>query len=78
MSKMFFIRKIDELGRVVIPMEIRKILDIEEKDSLSISLENNYICIRKDSPYCVFCNSSIELISFYDKHICKKCLKILK
>ena len=47
MSKSYFIRKIDELGRIVIPIEIRKILDIKEKDSLGISLENNCISIKK-------------------------------
>ena len=78
MSKSYFIRKIDELGRIVVPMEIRKILDIQEKDSLGISLENNGIFIKKETPYCVFCNSISNLKFFNNKHICTNCIKKLK
>ena len=78
MGKSHFIRKIDELGRIVIPMEIRKILDIKEKDSLGISLENNGIFIKKETPYCIFCNSISDLKFFNNKHICTNCIKKLK
>ena len=78
MSKSYFIRKIDELGRIVIPIEIRKILDIKEKDSLGISLENNCISIKKETPYCVFCNSNSNLKFFNNKNICINCIQKLK
>lgn len=78
MEKLNFIRKIDELGRIVIPIELRKILDIQEKDSLGISLTENGIFIKKEKPTCVFCNSDTELQSFYGKNICKTCIKNLK
>lgn len=78
MSKSHFIRKIDELGRIVVPMEIRKILDIQEKDSLGISLVDNGIFIKKETPYCVFCNSISDLKFFNNKHICTNCIKKLK
>lgn len=78
MSKSYFIRKTDELGRVVIPIEIRKILDIKEKDPLCISLENNGIIIKKETPYCVFCNSNSNLKFFNNKNICIKCIEKLK
>ena len=78
MDKSNFVRKIDELGRVVIPIELRKILDIKEKDSLAISLTEDGILIKKETPSCVFCNSNINLKPYYDKNICKKCIKNLK
>ena len=78
MSKSHFIRKIDELGRFVIPMEIRKILDIKEKDSLGISLVDNGIFIKKEAPYCIFCNSNSDLKFFNSKNICTNCIQKLK
>ena len=78
MNKSYFVRKVDELGRIVIPVEVRKVLDIKEKDNLGISLQNNGIFIKKEEPYCVFCNSNINLESLLEKHICKNCIKKLK
>jgi len=78
LDKPNFIRKIDELGRVVIPIEIRKILEIKEKDSLGISLNENGIFIKKVEPSCVFCSSNKKLKSFYGKDVCESCIKNLK
>ena len=78
MDKSNFVRKIDELGRVVIPIELRKILDIKEKDFLAISLNEDGISIKKEKPSCVFCNSNIDLKIYNDKNICKNCIKNLK
>ena len=78
MNKSNFVRKIDELGRVVIPIEIRKILDIKEKDSLGISLNETGIFIKKEAPSCIFCGSDTSLKSFWGKNICKNCIKNLK
>lgn len=78
MDKSNFVRKIDELGRIVLPIELRKILDIKERDSLGISLTDDGILIKKEQPTCIFCNSTIELKSFYSKNICKNCINGLK
>ena len=78
MNQSQFVRKIDELGRLVIPIEIRKILDINEKDSLGISINDGGIFIKKEKPSCIFCNSNINLKSFHDKNICNTCIKNLK
>lgn len=78
MDKSNFVRKIDELGRVVIPIELRKILNIKEKDSLAISLNDDGIYIKKEKPSCVFCNSNINLSQYNEKNICKTCIKNLK
>lgn len=78
MDKPNCIRKIDELGRVVIPIEIRKILEIKERDSLGIYLNDTGIFIKKEAPSCVFCSSDKNLRSFYGKDICEYCIKKLK
>lgn len=72
------VRKLDELGRVVIPKEIRNKLNIEEKDPMEIFIDGNSIVLKKFESGCIFCNSSKDLINYKDKLICKKCLaKIL-
>lgn len=68
------VRKLDELGRVVIPKEIRNKLDIEEKDQIEIYLDGTSIVLRKFETGCIFCNNSKDLLTFKDKLICKKCL----
>lgn len=77
MKKSCFVRKIDELGRIVIPIEIRQSLDIKEKDPLEISLMDNGIFIKKDIASCIFCNSAIDLKNFNEKNICQKCINKL-
>ena len=72
------VRKVDELGRIVLPIELRRTLDIDIKDSLEIYVENNSIILKKYEPTCIFCGSSKELILFNDKNVCSKCLDKLK
>ena len=67
------IRNLDELGRVVIPKEIRKKLQIEQKDPIEIFIDGNSIVLKKFEKGCIFCNSSKDLITYKDKLICKKC-----
>ena len=71
-------RKVDELGRIVLPIEIRRSLDIEERDSLEIYLENDSIVLKKWHPNCVFCNSQENVTTYKGKHVCKSCIKELK
>lgn len=72
------IRNIDSLGRIVIPMEIRKKLDISVNDQLEIHSEGKQIVIKKYEPDCVFCGSSSDVYDFKGINVCKKCLKELK
>lgn len=67
------VRKVDELGRIVIPKEIRKVLRIEEKDGLEIYVEEDRIILKKYEPSCIFCGESEGLIDFNDKNICPEC-----
>lgn len=67
------IRKIDELGRIVLPIELRRNLGIAEHDSLEIFVEGTQIILRKYSPSCIFCGESEEVTEFKGKRICGKC-----
>lgn len=68
------VRKTDELGRVVIPMELRRTLGINERDGLEIFVEGDRIILRKYEPACIFCGSADGVTSFKGKNICKSCL----
>ena len=72
------VRKVDELGRIVLPIELRRTLGIEEKDRIEIFVEGASVILRKYEPDCLFCGSSRDLSPFKDKMICSHCLKELK
>lgn len=71
------VRKVDELGRVVIPIELRRTLDINERDGLEIFVESDRIILRKYEPACTFCGSMDEVIEYKGKRICTECAKKL-
>ena len=68
------VRKVDELGRIVLPIELRRTLDIEVKDALEIYVEGSQIILQKYEPACVFCGDSKDVIRFKEKNICRKCI----
>ncbi len=68
------VRKVDELGRVVIPIELRRILDIKEKDSLEIFTDADAIIFKKYLPACVFCGQAKNMKHLKGKNICSKCV----
>ncbi len=68
------VRKVDELGRIVLPIELRRTLDIAIKDALEIYVDNDAIILKKYEPSCIFCGNSKDVISFKGKNICPKCL----
>lgn len=72
------IRKVDELGRIVIPIELRRVLDIEERDELEIFMENDRIVLQKYEPSCVFCSSALGLVSYRGKNVCQDCIRSMK
>lgn len=71
------VRKVDELGRIVLPIELRRTLDIAERDSLEIYAEEDRIVLRKYQPSCVFCNSSKGVMAFKGKNVCAACASAL-
>lgn len=69
------VRRVDELGRIVIPIELRRNLDIGEKDALEIYVDGSQIILKKYEPACVFCGNAKEITNFKGKNICGECLK---
>jgi transcriptional pleiotropic regulator of transition state genes len=69
------IRKVDDLGRIVLPIELRRTLDIAERDELEIFMEDDRIVLKKYEPACVFCSSEQGLISYRGKNICQECAR---
>ena len=72
------VRKVDELGRIVLPIELRRTLDIDIKDSLEIYVDDSRIILKKYQPTCIFCGEGNDTVNFGDKNICKGCLEKLK
>lgn len=68
------VRKVDDLGRVVLPIELRRTLDISEKDSLEIYVDGEKIVLRKYMPACVFCGSADGVENFRNKIVCHNCI----
>lgn len=71
------VRKVDDLGRIVLPIELRRMLDIAERDELEIFMEGDRIVLQKYVPACIFCGSSQDLTVFQDKNICGECVRKL-
>ena len=69
------IRKIDELGRVVIPIELRNQFHITEKDPIEIYVDGSSIILKKYEKSCYFCGNTKKLVEYKNKLICTKCLK---
>jgi len=67
------VRKVDELGRVVIPIELRRTLGIEEKDALEIYVDNEKIILKKYEPACVFCGNAGDVQYYRNKLVCREC-----
>lgn len=67
------IRRMDELGRVVIPIEIRNQFNIAEKDPMEIYVDGSSIILKKFEPNCIFCGNTKNLLEYHDKLICTKC-----
>ncbi len=72
------VRKIDHLGRIVIPQELRKRLDLQGGDEVEIQLENGALILRKFDYSCVFCGSRRDLVHYENKNICGACLRNLR
>jgi len=72
------VRKIDELGRIVLPIEIRRVFDVQIHDSLEIYTEGDKIILKKYDPACIFCGESDNIMSFKGKLICSSCYKEMK
>lgn len=72
------VRKVDELGRIVLPIEIRKTLDIKQKDAIEIFTDTDKIILQKYQPACIFCNNVEDIVYFNGKRLCAGCIEKLK
>lgn len=71
------VRKIDDLGRVVLPIELRRTLNIDIKDPVQIFVEGDLIILKKYEPACIFCGEAANVENFRGKNVCKSCAKEL-
>ena len=72
------VRKVDELGRIVLPIELRRTLGIELRDPLEIYVEGESIVLKKYNPSCIFCGSKENIFIYQDKNICGNCIDDIK
>jgi transcriptional pleiotropic regulator of transition state genes len=68
------VRKVDDLGRVVLPIELRRTLGIDEKDPLEIFIDGEYVILKKYEPACTFCKGTTNVKKFRGKMVCGECV----
>ena len=71
------VRKVDELGRIVLPIELRRTLGIEEKDRIEIFVDGESIILRKYQPACIFGANAKDIINYKGKNICPDCIRAM-
>jgi transcriptional pleiotropic regulator of transition state genes len=69
------VRKIDDLGRLVIPKELRKTMNINKKDPMEIFIDGDRIILNKYEPACIFCGSMDKNIKYEGRIVCKECIE---
>jgi transcriptional pleiotropic regulator of transition state genes len=67
------VRKIDELGRIVLPSELRKVFGIKEGNELEISVDGEQIILQKRMDLCLFCEAADPAIEFKGRKVCQNC-----
>lgn len=68
------VRRLDTLGRVVLPIELRRQFNINTNDALEVSVNGEAIILTKYAPKCIFCKSADNVIKKMGQHICKACI----
>ncbi len=78
MKSLGIVRRIDHVGRIVLPKELRRLFDlVDNEDSLEIFVEDDKIILKKYEPACVFCNSADNVVDYMGKKICRDCIEKL-
>ena len=72
------VRRVDDLGRIVLPSEIRQTMEIDVREPMEIFTEEDRIILQKYQPSCIFCSNTEDIVIFNSKRICKECLEKLK
>jgi transcriptional pleiotropic regulator of transition state genes len=68
------VRKIDELGRIVLPSELRRVFGIHEGDQLEISVDGDRVILQKRQDVCVFCSAESPAFDYQDRRVCERCV----
>ena len=71
------VRKLDDLGRIVLPIELRRTLEIEERDPVEIFIEDNTIILKKYQPACIFCGNAKDVFTYKGRNVCPECIQDL-
>ena len=71
------VRKVDELGRIVLPIELRRTLGIEEKGRIEMFVDGESSILRKYQPACIFCDNAKDIINYKGKNICPDCIRAM-
>ena len=69
------VRKVDDLGRIVLPIELRRTLDIAVRDELEIYLDDDKVVLKKYEPSCIFCSAPRNLVSYRGRNVCLECIR---
>ncbi len=72
------VRKVDELGRIVLPIELRRTLNIMEKDALEIYVDGESVILKKYEPACIFCGNAKDVVHYKGKNVCDACISDMK
>ncbi|MGI6160812.1 MAG: AbrB/MazE/SpoVT family DNA-binding domain-containing protein [Christensenellales bacterium] len=72
------VRNVDGLGRIVIPIELRRTMGIDIKDPVEIFVDGEQIILKKYQPSCVFCDNADDVAYYKGKNVCRLCLNDLK
>ena len=78
MKSLGMVRTIDTLGRLVLPIEIRRMLDLNAGDGVEMFSDKDRIILQKYAPSCIFCGKADNVLTYKDKKICKTCLSEMK
>ena len=71
------VRKVDSLGRIVLPIELRRVMGIDIKDPIEIFVDDSHIVLGKYQPACIFCDNARDVVVYKGKNICRDCIKAL-
>ncbi|MDR1953192.1 MAG: AbrB/MazE/SpoVT family DNA-binding domain-containing protein [Clostridiales Family XIII bacterium] len=74
MKAIGIVRKVDELGRIVLPKELRTTFDIKREDPLEIFVDDDSIILKKYEPACIFCGDATGVTQIHGKNVCKSCI----
>lgn len=72
------VRKVDDLGRIVLPIELRRNMGINIRDSLEIFVDADQILLKKYAPACIFCRENDDLVEYKGKKVCRRCIEKLR